>query len=405
MSAALFSTVVTVLLAPIAVGVATMGAYLIVLSAAALVARPTRPSAGPGRRRFAVLVPGHNEAAVIDRVLRSIHAQSYSRENVDVFVVADNCTDTTAEIARRGGAIVHERLDPMLRAKGHALRWLLERVRAHRQYDAYVVLDADSVISPGFLERMDAWLETGSKAIQAHYRVLNPFVSSVSALREAAFASLHYLRPLGRAALGLSCGLKGNGMCFDAKTLDQHGWSSVGLAEDVELHLALVRAGVRVAFAPDATVWAEMPTTLRDAQSQNMRWEAGRLSVLRRDVPGLLKSGIARHDPMVTDAAVEQLIPPLSVAFLGGAASTLIAAASGGSAAVVGLSLFGTAAIATHIVAGLIAVRAPARTFLALVGAPAYIAWKTTLYARALVAPAGLAWVRTRRGPVEGPPR
>jgi 1,2-diacylglycerol 3-beta-glucosyltransferase len=404
MPAELFPGLMAVVFAPLALAVAAVGSYLTLLSAAAFIAAPARPHAGPGRRRFAVLIPAHDEAPVIERALNSLRAQSYTRQNFDVFVVADNCTDTTAEIARRGGAIVHERSDSTLRAKGHALRWLLERVRDRGRYDAYVVLDADSVITPEFLKHMDARLETGSKAIQAHYRVLNPSASSISALREAAFASLHYVRPLGRAALGLSCGLKGNGMCFDANALDQHGWSSAGLAEDVELHLALIRAGVRVDFAPEAIVRAEMPTSLRDAQSQNMRWEAGRLSVLRRDVPGLLKSGIALRNAMVIDAAVEQLIPPLSVAFLCGAASTLVSAASGGSALVLGLSLFGTAAIGAHVVTGLIAVRAPARTFLALISAPPYIAWKTVLYARALVAPAGLAWVRTRRGPAGGPP-
>jgi 1,2-diacylglycerol 3-beta-glucosyltransferase len=404
MSTELFSGALAVVLAPLALAVAAVGAYLSMLSAAAFMAAPARPPAGPGRRRFAVLIPAHDEAPVIERVLISLHAQSYTRENFDVFVVADNCTDTTAEIAQRGGAIVHERTDSTLQAKGHALRWLLERVRDHARYDAYVVLDADSVITPEFLRNMDARLEAGSKAIQAHYRVLNPSASSVTALREAAFASLHYLRPLGRAALGLSCGLKGNGMCFDANMFDRQGWSSAGLAEDVELHLALIRAGVRVDFAPEALVRAEMPASLRDSQSQNLRWEAGRLSVLRREIPNLLRSGIALRDMMVIDAAVEQLIPPLSVAFLGGAATTLLSVSSGGSALVLGLSLFGTAAIGAHVVAGLIAVRAPARTFLALIGAPPYIAWKTVLYARALVAPAGLAWVRTRRGPAGGPP-
>lgn len=403
MSAELILGVVALMVAPLAVAVAAVGAYLTVLGVAAFVAPRARPIAGPGRRRFAVLVPAHDEASVIARVLISLRAQTYPRQNVDVFVVADNCTDDTAEIARRGGAIVYERSDPTHRAKGYALRWLLERVRDHGPYDAYVVLDADSEISPEFLGSMDAHLASGSKAIQAHYRVLNPSASSATALREAAFASLHYLRPLGRAALGLSCGLKGNGMCFDAAVLDRDGWSSAGLAEDVELHLALVKAGVRVVFAPEATVRADMPTNLRDAQSQNMRWEAGRLSALRREVPGLLRAGVARRDGVLIDAAVEQLIPPLSVAFVGGAAATIIAAATG-SVPVLGLSLFGTAAIGAHIVAGLVAVRAPARTFLALAGAAPYIVWKTALYVRALVAPAGLAWVRTRRRPSEARP-
>jgi cellulose synthase/poly-beta-1,6-N-acetylglucosamine synthase-like glycosyltransferase len=381
---------------PLAIGVAAVGVYLTFLGLAALTAHPMPPGPGPMRRRFAVLIPAHDEASVIDRVLGSLQGQTYPRDRYDVFVVADNCTDATAAIARRSGAIVHERRDVERRAKGHALRWLLDRVRERGAYDAYVVFDADSIMSADFLSRMDARLEAGSRVIQSHYRVLNSSASSSSALREAALASLHYLRPLGRSALRLSCGLKGNGMCFDAATLDAFGWTSVGLAEDVELHLALVRFGIRVDFAPEAIVQADMPTTPADAASQNLRWEAGRIAVLRREVPGMLLQGLRRRDAIIVDAAIEQIIPPLSVAFAAGALS-MTAGAVAGSAPIVSLGLLGTTAIAGHIVAGLIALRAPARAYIALARAPAYIAWKILIYARALVAPTTQGWVRTRR--------
>jgi 1,2-diacylglycerol 3-beta-glucosyltransferase len=382
--------------APVAIAVVAVGIYLTFLGAAAFGTRPTSPKAGPARRRFAVLIPAHDEASVIERVLGSLRRQTYPAERYDVFVVADNCTDATAEIARRAGAIVHERRDAEKRAKGHALRWLLEQVRSRDAYDAYVIFDADSVVSPEFLSQMDARLESGSRVVQAHYRVLNASASSSSALREAALASLHYLRPRGRSALGLSCGLKGNGMCFEARTLDAHGWSSVGLAEDVEMHLALVRADIRVDFAPEALVLADMPTTLRDSSSQNLRWEAGRIAALRRDIPGMLAMGVTKRKPMLVDAAVEQMIPPLSVAFAAGVASA-VAGALVGSSLIVTLGALGTTAIAGHIFAGLVAVGAPVRTYLALARAPSYIGWKVFVYARALLAPATQGWVRTRR--------
>jgi cellulose synthase/poly-beta-1,6-N-acetylglucosamine synthase-like glycosyltransferase len=387
---------IRVLAAPIAIGVAAVGVYLTFLGAAAFAARPAWQLPGAARRRFAVLIPAHDEASVIDRLLASLREQTYPAERHDVFVVADNCTDATAVIARRAGAIVYERRDVENRAKGHALRWLLDRVRERGAYDAYVVFDADSIVSPDFLSRMDARLESGSRVVQAHYRVLNSSASSTSTLREAALASLHYLRPRGRSALGLSCGLKGNGMCFDARTLDDHGWSSVGLAEDVELHLALARAGIRVDFAPEALVQADMPTTLRDASSQNLRWEAGRLAAVRRSVPAMLLSGIKERDAVIVDAAIEQLIPPLSVVFAAGAASAL-AGALAGSRVIVTLGALGTTLIVGHIIAGLIAVGAPRRTYFALARAPAYIGWKLLIYTRALFAAQTLGWVRTRR--------
>jgi cellulose synthase/poly-beta-1,6-N-acetylglucosamine synthase-like glycosyltransferase len=383
-------------LAPVAAVAAAMAVYLLGLSAAAFYAPQAPPPAGPRRRRFAVLVPAHNEASVIERLLGSLGEQRYPRGGFDVHVVADNCTDDTADLARARGSVVHERTDPQQRAKGYALRWVLERLRGGEPYDAYVVFDADSVASPDFLARMDDRLEAGSLAIQAHYTVLNADASPVAALREAALASLHYLRPLGRSALGLSAGLKGNGMCFEAAMLDRAGWASVGLAEDVELHLALVRDGIRVDFCPEAIVRADMPATFSEARSQNLRWEAGRIAALRNDVLPLLRRGIARREWMLVDAAAEQLVPPLSVAVsVSGACA--VAAAALGSPIVAALAAFGAAGFALHIVAGLAAVGAPARTYVALLRAPAYVAWKLALYARAAVAPSSLPWVRTQR--------
>lgn len=383
---------------------ATLAGYLLALSTAGLL-RPIRmPPRSSVTRRFAVLVPAHDEAAVIERLLRSLNAQSHPRDHFDVYVVADNCTDATAEIARRAGAIVHERHDPLLRAKGHAVRWLLERVRARGTYDAYVIFDADSEVAPDFLARMNARLAAGSLVVQAHYRVLNADASRRAALREAALASLHYLRPLGRAALGLSCGLKGNGMCFAAGVLDRFGWGSVGLAEDVEVHLALVRHGVRTDFAPEAVVMADMPDAADAARSQNLRWEAGRLQAMKRDVGPMLLEGLLHRRPMVVDAAVEQVIPPLSVAVSGAVACAMLGAVAN-SPAIVATASFAAVGFATHFVLGLVAVRAPARVYRALLGAPAYVVWKLALYVRAAGAPPSQPWVRTRRGRPSATPK
>lgn len=376
---------------------AAEAAYLIVLSIAGLVRHEQPPPQSGATRRFAILVPAHDEAASIGRVVRELRAQEYPRDRFDVFVVADNCTDATATIAWAEGAIVHERTEPHLRAKGHALRWLLDRVRAHGAYDAYVVVDADSELSRDFIARMNARLAAGALVVQAHYRVRNTTASDLAALREAALASLHYLRPLGREALGLSCGLKGNGMCFAAQVLDHGGWSSVGLAEDVELHLALVQRGVRTHFAPEALVRADMPETYAAASSQNLRWEAGRLSAVRSEVAHLLLDGLKRGSAMRLDAAIEQLVPPLSIAVTASVACALAGYALA-SPAVAWLGAFAAAAFIAHVILGMVAARSSRRTYGALLRAPLYVAWKLALYARAIVASPTQPWVRTRRG-------
>jgi cellulose synthase/poly-beta-1,6-N-acetylglucosamine synthase-like glycosyltransferase len=390
------STVVTAALTLAGLGLLLFAAYLLLITVAALAARRAAPLPGPAQRRFAILIPAHDEEQVIGRLLRSLRSLDYPASHFDVCVVADNCSDATATIARRLGARVYERFDDVERAKGFALRWLLAELRSERStYDAFIVLDADSVVESNLLRVLDARLEAGSQVIQTHYSVLNADASAVAGLRYAALAAVHFLRPLGRSAFGLSCGLKGNGMCFATHILERFAWSWFTLAEDVEFHLALVRAGLRVDFAPETTVLADMPVTLAQAASQNQRWERGRLQLLRSHLP-LLLAGLRLRSWRRIDAAIEQLMPPLSVPFaLGGVVlvgSLLVAAWPA--------ALFATIAVLAqlaYLAAGLLLVRAPLKAYLALSSAPLYIAWKFSLYAHSLINVRATAWIRTAR--------
>jgi 1,2-diacylglycerol 3-beta-glucosyltransferase len=251
-------------------------------------------------------------------------------------------------------------------------------------------------VAANFLRCMDARLEAGSQVIQAYYSVLNPGDSPLAALRYAALAAVHYLRPLGRSALGLSCGLKGNGMCFAASVLERFAWRWFTLAEDVEFHLALAHAGIRVDFAPETSALADMPITFAQATSQNARWERGRLQLLRHHVPGLLAEGVRRRSLLRLDAAAEQLIPPLSVPFALGGLCLAMGLGLGASlpAKLAALSLGGQL---VYLLAGLLLVRAPLSTYFALRHAPVYVAWKVALYGRSLLRTDSMRWIRTAR--------
>ena len=383
----------TAVVGAVTVGVALGSAYIVALTVLAMLARKSTPPAGPMRRRFAVLVPAHNEELVIGRLLRSLSKVDYP--SFDVCVVADNCDDRTAEIAREHGALVYERTSDADRAKGFALKWLLAQL-GDRAYDAFVVLDADTVVEPNLLRAFDARLEHGSSAIQAYYTVLNASASPVAGLRFAALAALHYLRPLGRSVLGLSVGLKGNGMCFSKAVIDRFAWNWFTLAEDVEFHLALVRAGLRVDFAHETCVQADMPVTLAQARSQNERWERGRIQLLRDYVPGLLLDGLRTLNRVKLDAAIEQLLPPLSVPVVLGCACAVAGLALGEPALAVAAALSVLAQV-VYLAAGLLLVKAPMTAYVALTSAPVYIAWKFGLYAQALVTSRAEAWIRTSR--------
>src|SRR5262245_16505669 len=294
---------------------ASMVVYLLLLTVAACLARgrQLKPSDPPAHRIF-FLIPAHNEAALLPATLANLRQLDYPPDLYEVHVVADNCSDNTADLARAGGAIVHERFHDTLKGKGCALQWLLKRIwAAETPHDAVVILDADSIVSRNFLRVMDAHLATGARAVQAYYAVRDPGSSPVVALRYIALAARHHLRPLGRIRLGGSAGLQGNGMLFRAELMHQHQWTA-HLTEDVEFHMSLIAAGEQVLFSPDAVVWAEMPSTLAGSTSQNERWERGRLEMLRRYLPrlvrdasGALGRGQWRRAYLNFDAAMEHL--------------------------------------------------------------------------------------------------
>ena len=385
------------LLTLLAVALLLIAGYLVILTLAALFGRTSAPSPGSATRRFAILIPAHHEEALIGRLLENLRDLDYPKSGYHVYVVADNCEDNTAPLARSVGARVYERCDRSLQAKGFALRWLLQQIAEEGDsYDAFIVLDADSVVDDNFLRAMDARLAAGSQVIQAYYSVLNAGESPLAALRYAALAALHYLRPLGRSALGLSCGLKGNGMCFAAPVLERFAWRWFTLAEDVEFHLALVREGVRVDFAPETWVLGDMPITFDQAASQNARWERGRLQLLRAQVPSLVAEGVRRRSLLRLDAAAEQFIPPLSLPFALAGLCLLLSLGLGASvpAALAGASLGGQV---VYLLAGLVLVRAPVSAYLALCYAPLYIAWKVGVYGQALLSIRSARWIRTAR--------
>jgi 1,2-diacylglycerol 3-beta-glucosyltransferase len=376
-----------------------------VLTGVAWVATATRrrargPAAAPARIRFDVLVPAHDEEPVIGATLDALAALDYPPEHYRVHVIADHCTDRTVDIARAAGVEVHEHADER-RGKGPALAWVIARLLdspAGDAPDVVVIVDADTIVDKGFLREVELAVVAGAEAVQGQYRVRDPETSAAAGLRAAALASRHHLRPLGRTAIGASCGLYGNGMAFTAAVLRGREWSG-HLTEDIEFQMELLLDGIRVAYAPGAVVEAEMPSTLEDARTQNERWERGRIELARRYVPPLARAAVARgtaNRVAAVDAILDHLVPPLSVlgAAVGGV--TVASAATGGrSGARSGLLLCG--AVGAHVLSALVLARAPASVYRALVHAPAMVVWKARLWLRMLAGPGEGGWVRTAR--------
>lgn len=378
-------------------GLAAIVGYLLLLTIAALFAkRATAPRSGSPTSCFAIMIPAHNEQLLLPKTLTNLAQLDYPQELYTVHVVADNCSDATAAVARAHGATAHERFNSELRGKGYALEWLLQRIwESGEPHDAVLILDADSVVSPNFLRVMDARLARGERVIQGYYAVLQPEGAWSAGLRAVALTVLHYLRPQGRMALGGSTGLKGNGMVFAADILRQHRWTA-SLTEDIEYHMELILAGERAMFAPDAIVWAEMPDSLRAAQSQNERWEKGRMEMVRRFVPRLLGQAARRRSFLLFDAAVEQLIPPFSVV-AGASVGLLLAALALRSPVGIALATAIVLGQTIYVFTGLFLAQAPWTVYKSLLFAPAFVAWKLWLYVRLMLGVKPRSWVRTAR--------
>ncbi len=349
------------------------------------------------RLRFVVLVPAHDEQGGIRTTLDSLADGHYPGEARRVVVIADNCGDRTADVAREAGVEVWERVDPTRRGKGFALAWALERLRAEGAvFDAVVMLDADCVASPNMLSAIDRRLRSGASALQVNYVAANPDASHASALRFGAFALMNTVRFQGKQRLGLSCGLVGTGMAFTKDLLDREPWTTTGLVEDGEYHMRLVLAGERTEFVRDASVSSAVPTSLKGGSDQQARWEQGKLELIRHWSPRLVSSGLVQRDVVRLHAGLECLVPPQSLIAAGSLGSALAGLALG-SRRLVALSAATLAAQLTFVLAGLRLVRAPVQVYRALLVAPALIAAKVALYVRLLGGGGPTSWVRTER--------
>lgn len=355
--------------------------YLAEIAGAALIAQARRrrrmfaPQTNPPT--FAFLIPAHDEEALIGTLLASLRQQRYPDSHYTVCVVADNCHDATAAIAEAAGAVVFERHDVTRRGKGYALSWLLgELERRGERFDAYVVIDADSVVAPDFLAALAGELARGARACQAQNTVLNTTESPSTSLRWLALTLMNHVRSLGRNAIGGSSNLSGNGMCLSRALLERFPWQAFGLSEDYQYYLNLVAAGERVCYVPEAVVRSHMPASFEQLRTQDVRWESGSPDASAwRMTLRLVRAGLRRRSIAPLDAAAELLVPPLSM-LLAALLVVLIGAAVIGTT---GERVFGAALLAgfaLYVGSAFVMLRPGWATYRALLYAPGYMAWK-----------------------------
>jgi 1,2-diacylglycerol 3-beta-glucosyltransferase len=384
--------------------IAAFGVYLLVLSVAAFFYRPSTGAARP-TTNVLVVVPAHNEATLLARCLASLLTQTYPRHLYRVVVVADNCTDATAQVASYAGAhLVLERDEPSERGKGYALRWAIERLlAAETAADAIVVVDADSIADPRFLTNMVAPVEGGAQAVQGE-SLLYGNGSPGTALRLAAFLLVNRVRPAGRAALGLpTTHLAGNGMLLARELLLAKPWSAFSSAEDLEYSLHLQADRVPIRFAGGAILTSPAAPNPRAAAQQQLRWEGGKIHLARTWLPRLARRAVRERRADLLGVAFDLAVPPLGLlaaAALSGSGGAAVLSMTGVTPAwSVTPWLIGLVVIPVFVVVGLRAGRAPRAAYAALVRAPAFVLAKP-LRARRALRFRGDTWVRTERASV-----
>jgi 1,2-diacylglycerol 3-beta-glucosyltransferase len=370
-----------VLLTALAVPVLAAAAYLALL--ALVSARPRIP---PGRRggiRFDVVVPAHDEEDGIAGTVRSVLSVDWPAAERRVIVVADNCADATALRAEEAGALVLVRDDPTRRGKGFALTHAFARSLSDGFADAVVVVDADTVVSPNLLQAFAARLERGALAIQSDNIVANAADSWRTTLMALAFALFNTVRSLGRERLGLSTGLRGNGMCLATRLLREVPHDAHSVVEDLEYGIRVGLAGHRVHFAPEASVASVLVSGERASRSQRLRWEGGRRRMRREHAASLLRRGLSRRDPVLLDLAMDLLVPPLAMlgaaAFAGATAAALASWIAGGPLVAAWAFSAALVALAAYVARGWAVSGVGARGVGALLHAPTYLLWKLGL--------------------------
>lgn len=349
---------------------------------AALLPRPKAPRAVHALRpRTAVIVPANNEATVIAACLDRVRPQLGERDRL--VVIADNCSDDTAAVARTCGAEVVERRDPNRLGKGYALDTGL-RFLATDPPDVIIVLDADCMVQDRLVEKIAVLAFTSGRPVQAAYVLQPPHDPQSKALISAfAFMMKNVIRPLGLNRLGLPCFLTGTGMAFPSPVLNGLSLASSKTAEDMRLAVDLALAGHTPLFCADAAVIGCLPQQERIAKTQRTLWEHGHLDTLLKDAPRLFKAAVCQRRWELLAMGLDLCVPPLSLFVLLWTLALSATILWGSVTELWRPVLFVTGAgllICLAVIAAWVRFGRLMVPVSALVAVPAYIAWKIPLY-------------------------
>jgi cellulose synthase/poly-beta-1,6-N-acetylglucosamine synthase-like glycosyltransferase len=256
--------------------------YQLVISACSLIKFKEKKIIEEKNNKFMAIIPAHNEESVIRNLIQSLKEQDYPKELYDIYVIADNCTDSTAEIAKEEGAIVYRRFDPEHKTKGYAMNWFLkQKIEENADYDAFCVFDADNIVDKNFLKAMNKKLCQGEVVVQGYRDIKNPTDSWISAGYAIYYWMMNRFYHLARYNLGLSPLINGTGFMVKFDIIKPDGWNTITLTEDIEFSIMNIAKGQKLGWATDAIVYDEQPVGFKQSWSQRSRWSVGHLQIMK----------------------------------------------------------------------------------------------------------------------------
>lgn len=277
---------------------------------------------GSRRQRLRVVVPAHDEAAVIGGIVGDLLLSDYPGDAFAIWVIADRCSDATAAVAAAMGASVVERSDGV-DGKGAALAWHLDELPLHDD-EALVVFDADNRIGPDVLGRIADELDAGHQVVQCYLDVANPDDSMLTTAAALSYWASNRMVQLARTNLGWSADLGGTGMAFTAESLAAVGGLAPSLTEDQELLARLAHTGISVTWLHDVKIYDEKPLGVAAAVTQRARWMSGKRAVARTHLGPLWKEALARRSPAAFDVGLRLIQPSrMFVALVSGVLAVL----------------------------------------------------------------------------------
>lgn len=272
--------------------------YQFVYAFVALVSKPKTKTAKK-LHRYAVIISARNESAVIGELIKSIKQQNYPAELVDIYVVADNCTDNTAEVSRNAGAIVYERFNQQYVGKGYALDYIFNIIHSSPKkdaYDGYFVFDADNLLDENYIAEMNKVFDSGYRVVTSYRNSKNYATNWISAgyslwfLREAKYLNN------ARMQLGTSCAISGTGFLIHSDIIKENGgWKHHLLTEDIEFSIDSVIKGEIIGYCGAAKIYDEQPSSFEQSWNQRLRWSKGFYQVFGKYGAKLAKSVVKRR--------------------------------------------------------------------------------------------------------------